>query len=370
VSGDRVLTSIVGSPAPSGGGEGRAGERQPAPFPPKEGRVRMRLDEPDMEAALKAVSLSAAAIPPSSTAKQKGCEAFLVRLLQSRMRLVRSEFLRMKLEDMDDDERLQYRVKERRVAYQRLYFWPWEVMLLKEGLEELGRRAGRDLTAVDSSLLLRCTVLGQAMQEGRSPHSELVTTLNRHRGARLATAKTRDREGGRRKTVAETANLRIRMREWTLRAVFFAVIAYLRYNVASPQSWNRAYRLLERVVRLHRDAIASQVRYGRPGFYLMEGMTVRRGLGIEPRRQAYVTPRVSIGELRIIREGLELRRGEMARAGEAARAVWRSQLNPTERTLLLKTTLLYAGRSGGGQRGGRRVGAAIRKLRERTQTGL
>jgi len=357
-------------PASSAGREGRAGEPRPAPLPRKEGRVRMRLEEPDMEAALKAVSLFAAAIPPSSTARQKGCEAFLVRLLRSRMRLVRSEFLHAKLEDREDDERLQYRIKERGVAYQRLYFRPWEVMLLKVGLEELGQRAGRDLSAVERSLLLRCTVLVKAMQEGNRPHSELVTMLNSHRSSEAAGARAQGRGVGRGTTVAESANLRIRLREWTLRAVFFAVIAYLRYNVGSPSLWKRAYRFLERVVRLHRDVIASQIRYGRPGFCLKEGMTVRRGLGIEPRRQAYVTPRLSIGELRIIREGLELRKGEMTRAGGEAGTAWRQQLNPTERTLLLKATLLYTGRYAGRGRAGWQVRALMRKLREGSQSGL
>lgn len=361
--------SVTESPAIWNEEQQRAHALQRAPLWPNPHCVRVRLDEPSMEAAIRGVSMYFASIVPPFTAKQRACEGFLVRLLRSRLRLVRTEFLRMKLKDTENKERLQYSMKEKRRAYLRLYFSPEEMTTVKEGLEILGRRLEGDLTDVERRLMLRCTVLSQAVQAGQTPHSELVRELNHQRAAAMAAPKPQARSGGQMTGVAVSADLRVRMREWTVRAALFAVLSYMRYNSASPQSWKRAFRLLERVIGLHRDVIASQVRHGKPGYWLREGGIVRRGLGIEPNKQAYITPRLSIRELRIFREGLELRKGELARAGEDAGSEWRRQLNRTERVLLLKATLLYGAKYGVGRRRvGWQVGGLAKKMRARSRT--
>lgn len=328
----------------------------------------MQFDEPGLEAAIRAISMHGASIPPAQLSKQRGSQALLVRLLRSRMRLVRSEFLRRKLKDADDDERLQYRVKEKEVAHQRLRFTDGELGILREGLEELGRRVPRAPSPAERNLLLRCTVLSQAMQAGSRPHSELIAALNSRRTQRRETVKReerRDESGGR---VAETAHFRIRLREWTVRAAFSGVTSYMRYNLGSPASLQRAYRLLDRLIRIHREVIVSQIRYGRPGFWLRQALTVRRGLGIDPNRQAYVTPRLTLWELRIIREGLELRKGEMARAREATGFLGTWRLNPSESVLLLKATILYGARYGGdGRPAAWQVASLLKKMRRESQ---
>ncbi len=330
---------------------------------PRHSYVRLGFDEPGMDAAIRAVSMYAASIPATQLDRQRGAEGLLVRLLRSRMRLVRSELLLRKLKDTDDDERLQYRAKARQSAYQRLTFTEGEVRILTGGLEELGRRLPRPPSSVERSLQTRCKVMGQAMEAGRRPHSELVAALNARRGERMTTAIPGKQDGKPKRDPFGPALLRVRMREWTVRAAFLGVISYMRYNGASPASLGRAYRLLDRLIGIHRDVIASQVRHGRPGFWLQSGRTVRRGLGIEPNRQAYVTPRFSIQEVRIIQEGLELRRREMARAREATGlGEWR--LNKSEAVLLLKTTTLYGARHGlGGRQAGWQVASMIKRMR-------
>jgi hypothetical protein len=304
-----------------------------------------------------------ASVPPSQLATQRGSQGLLVRLLRSRMRLVRSELLRRKLNDADDDERLQYRVKEKRVAYQRLSFTDGELGILTEGLEELGRRLPRPPSPAERNLLLRCTVLGQAMQAGRRPHSELVAKLNSERTQRIETVKQDERGGDSQGGARETAQLRVRLREWTVRAAFSGVISYMRYNGGSPASMKKAYRLLDRLIRVHREVIVSQIRHGKPGLWLREGRMVRKGLGIDPNRQAYVTPRLTLWELRIIREGLELRKGEMARASEATGFLGTWRLNPSESVLLLKATILYGARYGGdGRPAAWQVASLLKKM--------
>jgi hypothetical protein len=158
------------------------------------------------------------------------------------------------------------------------------------------------------------------------------------------------------------------LREWTVRAGFFAVISYTRYNGGSPASLRKVYRLLDRLIRVHRDVIVSQVRHGKPGLWLREGRMVRKGLGIDSNRRAYVTPRLSLWELRIIREGLGLRKGEMARAMEATGSlgVWR--LNRSESVLLLKATIPYGARfAGDGHQAAWQVASRLKKLRRESQ---
>ena len=307
--------------------------------------VRVRLNEPDMDAAIRAVSVCCASVPPPLFPKREAVEALLVRLLRSRMRLVRTEFHRRKLRYASEEERLDYKVKERPVAYLQLYLLPEEVRFVREGLELLGRRLERGLSAVEDRLLLRCTTLDQAIHAGKSPHAELVRVLNRRRGA-----PSRPQDGPRsgRKKDGTHPDMRLRFREWTVRAAVFGIVSYMRYT-ASPPEWRRAYKLLEKMVRLHRDVIASQVRHGKPGYRLLEGLQVKQGLGIEPSKQAYVTPRLGLQDLRVMREGLELRSGELARAAGSSLSP-RYRLNPTEEVLLLKSKLLYDASYGVGER--------------------
>jgi hypothetical protein len=90
---------------------------------------------------------------------------------------------------------------------------------------------------------------------------------------------------------------------------------------------------------------------------------VRRALGIEPNRQPYVTPRLPVPELRIIREGPELRKGEMARAEEETGEIGKWQLSPSEKILLLKATLLYGARFDVDRRpAGWQVGGLLKKM--------
>jgi hypothetical protein len=317
-----------------------------------------------MEAAIRAVSMFGASIPAAQLDKQHGAEGLLVRLLRSRMRLVRSEFLLRKLKDTDDDQRLQYKVKAKQRACQRLVFTDGELRILKRGLEELGCRLPRALSSAERNLQVRCNTLTQAMEVGRRPHSELVATLNAGRGKRVATVNLDKQSVKPRRDASEASYLRMRMREWTVRAAFMGVISYMRYNGASPVSLGRAYRLLDRLIKIHREVIASQVRHGRPGFWLGSGRTITRGLGIEPNRQAYVTPRFSVQELRIIQEGLELRRREMRRAREATGLLGKWRLNPSEAVLLLKATTLYGARHGlAGRQAGWQVVSMLEKLR-------
>ena len=355
--------SVTESPAIWNEEQQRAHALQRAPLRPKARYVRVRLDEPSMEAAIRSAAVYCTSIMPPFTARRETCEAFLVRLLRLRMRLVRTEFLRRKLKDMMDKERLQYRVKEMHDAYLRLRLSPEEMTIVKDSLEVLGPRLERNLADAERRLLLRCTVLHQAMEAGKRPHSELVRVLNGQRNNAVALA-LEPRNDGQKAGNAGSAELRLRFREWTVRAALFAIMSYMRYST-SPLSWRRAYRLLERMIRMHRDVIASQVRYGKPGYWLSQGGVVRRGLGVEPNKQAYVTPRFRIQELRIVREGLELRGGELGRASEESGKAWRRQLNPTERVLLLRATLLYGARYDVGKRGiAWRLGGLSKKKRE------
>lgn len=302
-----------------------------APLWQMQGSVRVKLDEPGMEAAIKATSVYCASIAPELATRRLACEAFLVRLLRSRLRLVRTEMLSRKLRGLTDEERLRYSVKERPVAYSQIYFLPAETTYVKDGLEILSRRVEGGLGEAERRLLLRCTVLGQAVQAGKRAHSELVRALNSQRKTNVGqTPKVGNR--GQKSTVVDSAVLRIRFREWTVRAGVFATISYMRHKT-SPLFWERAYRLLERMIRLQRNVIVSQVRHGRPGHRLRDGGVVLRGLGIEPNKHAYITPWFNIEELWVLREGLELKEGERA-------------LNPTERVLLLKAKLLEGARYG------------------------
>ena len=315
-----------------------------APVKLVQGLVRVRLDEPCMDAILRVMSVYCASIPPQFHAKREAIEALLLRLLRSRMRLVRSEFLRLKLEYASEEERLDYRMKAKTAAYVQLYLMPEEVMFMKEGLELLGSRLERDLNSIEDGLLHRFASLGQAIQAGKNPHSELVRALNRRRGM-----KRKESETGRGAARTSTpGTMRLRFREWTVRAAIFGIVSYMRY-VGSSHEWRRAYRLLQRMIRLHRDVIASQVKHGKPGRYLINGEPVKAGLGIEPNKRAYITPRLGIHDLQVMREGLELRSGELEKAAGDSLSP-RYRLNPTEQVLLLKSKRLYDAAFGVGDR--------------------
>ena len=87
-----------------------------APVKLVQGLARVRLDEPCMDAILRATSVYCASILPQFHARREAIEALLLRLLRSWMRIVRSEFLRLILEYASEDERLDYRMKAKTVA--------------------------------------------------------------------------------------------------------------------------------------------------------------------------------------------------------------------------------------------------------------
>ncbi len=310
--------------------------------------VRVRLDEPCMEAAIRATAVYCASIAPDIIARRKASEAFLVKLLRSRLRLVRAEMLRRKLEVLTDEERSHYQVRRKSTAYSQIYFSPTELAIVKNGLDILSRRLQGDLSEAERRLAFRCTTISQAIQAGKNAHSELVRALNSQRRANVVRPAT-PRNGNPKQAAMDSAVTRMRFREWTVRAGVFASVSYMWYKT-SAMFWERAYGLLERLIRLQRDVIVSQVRHGKPGHRLREGGVVARGLGIESNKQAYITPRFNIEELWVLREGLELREREV-------------RLNPTERVLLLKAKLLEGAKYGDGrqQLGWRLGGLAKRK---------
>jgi len=72
------------------------------------------------------------------------------------------------------------------------------------------------------------------------------------------------------------------------------------------------------------------VRYGTP----LEYRKRKRGAQVDLNRQAYSTPQLSITELRILREGLELRSIMLRGTGR--------QMNSSEAGLLWKVKIVYS----------------------------
>jgi hypothetical protein len=296
--------------------------------------VRVTLDGPSMEAAIRAIAVYSASIPRDIIARRRASELLLRRLLRSRLRLVRAEMLGRRFGFLKDEDRLHYRAKKKSGIFSQIYLSPEELTYLKDGLETLVRRL-QGGSAIERKLLFRCTIASQAIQAGKKVHSELVRALNVRRKANDGQRSTvPDRNAG--PAVVDSAITRMRFREWTVRAGVFATISYMRYKTAD-MFWDRAYRLLERMIKLQKNVIVSQVRHGKLGYRLRDGLEVVRGIGVEPNKKSYVTPGFNIEELWVLREGLELRDGETG-------------LNPTERVLLLKARMLEGARYGAGRR--------------------
>jgi hypothetical protein len=279
------------------------------------GQVRVRLSGPELAAAIKAVALYCG----GGAGREAGKE-LLVRLLRSRLRLVRAE------------------LAGKGRPSTRLYLSPEEVGIVKEGLDAMpaGDRAG---LAGRFAVLVRAGVKGTAPERIRS---EIVGVMNAARRAGRGGAGSNPRTPGRSGTAAGRVLMRIRFREWTVRSAISAVAAYMRFGGADGGARLWAYRFLGRLVALHREVIIAQVRRGR---HPTSGWRPSRGSEIEPAKLAYITPSFSIREVTAVRKGLELMRAEAERRREEEQAAgrpgrWRT-LDPTEAALLRRTTALY-----------------------------
>lgn len=119
--------------------------------------------------------------------------------------------------------------------------------------------------------------------------------------------------------------VRLRFREWTVRAAIRGMASYLKYD-RKPA----AERLLDKLLLLHSAVSRAQVRYGTPSLYRIR----KRGVQVDLNRQAYATPKFSITELRILREGLELMSIMLRGTGR--------QMNSSEAGLLWKVKIVYS----------------------------